>query len=262
MHAEVNTAVHRPTAQPIVWLIGLSVLFHVLVLLVFNQDFSIQAEKKPEKINKITATLMFSAEMLAVEPELESEPALEIKQSPVEENLATVIDSSITQPPDLVETELAEKETQEVIKQNSDIEQQPALDTTQQDSEISLSTPIIENYKPPIESTPTVVSRDLAKQHLNHYSQQRNQRMAEDAAHAYRQQRRSPEFPAANVDPFKTEEEIFKEELKVKTDCSSTANKSVVMLASLFGGNINCSKPPPFQEFIDKRLNKEENQQR
>lgn len=259
MQAEGNNIIMRPSPQPIGWLIGASVLFHVLMLMIFNHGFSIQAEKKTEKTNKIRATLVFTPEMLAAElkPELQ--------QSPIEEELPTPKDIPKNEAPEpleknLVENQLPEKDTTELTKkddvfQEETIQEVAELDNVDQKSPESPSAPFIEN-----QSLPTVVSRDLAKQHLNRYSQQRNQQMAQDAARNYRQQQRSPDFPAANVDPFKTEEEKFQESVEVKADCSSTANKSVAMAAFLFGGNIKCSKPPPFQDFIDKRLNKEQTQ--
>lgn len=264
MQAEGNNIIMRPSPQPIGWLIGASVLFHVLMLMVFNQGFSIQAEKKSEKVNKIRATLIFTPEMLAAELEPE------LQQSPVEEELPVPKDAPINEASEflekeLVENQLPEKDTPVLIEkddafyeetfQEEAIQEMAELDNVDQKSPESPSAPFIEN-----QSLPTVVSRDLAKQHLSRYSQQRNQQMAQDAARAYRQQRISPDFPAAQVDPFKTEEEKFQESVEVKADCSSTANKSVAMVASIFGGNIKCSKPPPFQDFIDKRLNKEQTQ--
>lgn len=246
MQAEDNNDITRPSPQPIGWLIGASVLFHVLMLMVFNQGFTIQAEKKSEKINKITATLIFTPKMLEaeLEPEIEPEP----EQSPVEEQQPVAKDILKNEIPEYVEAKLPEKETQEIAE----------LDNLEQDIASPTSDPVTDNQKPTADIAPTVVSRDLARQHLNNYSQLRNQQMAQDAARAYRQQQVSPDFPAAKVDPFKTEEEKFQESIQVTADCSSTTNKSVAMVASLFGGNIKCSKPPSFQKFIDKRLNKEE----
>jgi hypothetical protein len=258
MQAEGDNIIIRHSTQPIGWLIGASILFHVLMLLVFNQGFSIQAEKRlekePEKINKIRATLVFTPEMLAAELEPESKPKIE--QSPVQEEQITPKDIPADEAPEVVVSEPLENEFVENKPAETETLETDTPELTKQDPAGSNPGPADENQ--PKYTAPTVVSRDLAKHHLNSYTQQRNQQMALEAARTYRQQRSTPDFPAANIDPYKTEEEKFQQSLQVKADCSSTTNKSVATLASLFGGNIQCSKPPPFQEFIDKRLNKQE----
>lgn len=246
MYADGKADSYQPPSQSLALLIGASVLFHLVLLFILNQGFTIEAEKKAKPTNKINARLVFSPPKVPIEV---IEPVIQEIEK-------------ITAPASQVEDleVLSLKKVEESKPEDLDIVSAIPEQPTQQQADVveKSDTPEVSHPNPSFQNTntPRVISRDLVKQHLRHYNAQKNQQMAQSAAQQHRQQTISPQFPAANVDPFKTEEEKFQESLQVKADCSSTANKTVSVLAGIFGGNIKCSKPPPFQQFIDKRLNK------
>jgi hypothetical protein len=53
-----------------------------------------------------------------------------------------------------------------------------------------------------------------------------------------------------------TEDDRFKDNLKIRADCSSTSKQTAAVLLGFLGGQIDCSTPPPISGFIQNRLNK------
>lgn len=215
---------------------------HLFVLFLFDHSFSISVDNKEQDTPQITARLVFAPELIQEEPE-------KLEQQQIEE---------VAEEPQL---ELTEPQNPEQIADIADIVQESEL------SEPPIDVlPETQQQLPPIENTdigqrradlPPISSKEMLRKHLSSINSQHTQQMAENAATEYRRKRISPSFPAANVDPFQTEEEKLLEDAVVEVDCSSTVNKSVMAVAGLLGGMMKCSKPPPFQSFIDKRLNKE-----
>ena len=97
----------------------------------------------------------------------------------------------------------------------------------------------------------------MVKRHLNSFQQQQQHSMAEQASRAYQQRKNSPIINAKIKHPFMSKDEKFRDSLKVRADCSSTGKKTAAVLLGLLGGSVDCSKPPPINGFINKRLNKE-----
>ncbi|MEP2651266.1 MAG: hypothetical protein ABJH06_04655, partial [Paraglaciecola sp.] len=109
------------------------------------------------------------------------------------------------------------------------------------------------------DSTKATISKpvtSMARRHLGSFQQQQHQRMAEQASRNYQESKNSPFINTEEKDPFMTEDEKLQESLKVRADCGGTTKKTTAVLLGFLGGNIECSKPPPINNYIQKRLNK------
>lgn len=215
------------------WIAG-SIAVHILVLFIFNNSFSISLEHQEQEVTQITAKLVFEPPPQVVEPDV-IEPILE------------------PDTPKDVEQKVVEELPE--VAQESDVPEQPATDEPLVEEIVEL--PPLSDGVGRRSDLPPISSKDLLRKHMSSINNQQTQRLSENAASEYRRKRISPDFPAAKTDPLQTEEEKLMEEVVVEVDCSGTLNKSVKALAGLLGGMMKCSKPPPFQSFINKRLNKE-----
>ena len=56
--------------------------------------------------------------------------------------------------------------------------------------------------------------------------------------------------------PVLSETQKLAEQTQIKANCSHTLNRSLALLSGITGGTVKCSKPPPINEFIKKRLEK------
>lgn len=101
-----------------------------------------------------------------------------------------------------------------------------------------------------------IATRDLAKHHLKDFTRNANNALAQREAERYRQQQNSPTILKPKNDPFLTEDEKFNNERAVRVDCSSGLNKSLAVLSSFTGGNLDCSDNQSITPFINKHLNK------
>jgi hypothetical protein len=97
----------------------------------------------------------------------------------------------------------------------------------------------------------------LAKKHLYGFQQQQQNKLAAQGAKDYQINKNSPMIDYQVKDPFLSKDEKFRDKLKVRVDCSSISKKTAVMILGFLGGQLDCSKPPPFNSFIKSRLNKE-----
>lgn len=76
-------------------------------------------------------------------------------------------------------------------------------------------------------------------------------RLAEEAANAFRQQRVSPDLKSGEY-PVIEQEPIGEYEI----NCDTGVNSSLRVVAGLFGGNVKCSRRNDFQRYVDKRIKK------
>lgn len=215
--------------QPVVVLLVVSVLLHIGVIAILAQDFTVPAKKqKPE--NTIKATLVFPS--IPAPP-----PDVEIKaQQPPE-----VIPPQ--QKPAPPPAELASTPEQPVEK-TEPIEQVQVEHAEQKESAI--------------QTTPRrmISASELAREHLQSVANTRQKSLAQQQSQEYRQNKDSPILTKKPSFDFKTEDEKLLESAQVKVDCSSTTNKALAMLSGIAGGMLKCSKPPPFDSFIQNRINK------
>jgi hypothetical protein len=88
----------------------------------------------------------------------------------------------------------------------------------------------------------------------NNLQSQQVQRFSEIEARAFRQAQTSPEIIAPEV--TLTPEQREAQKRRIITDCSNAAKKGMSIIIGFMGGSINCHQNPDFQQYIDKRLNK------
>ncbi|WJG09978.1 hypothetical protein [Aliiglaciecola sp. LCG003] len=249
-------ATTRPSLYPIL-LVSL-VIHLVLGLLVYKLNSKTKLAKSPDDIKAIQAQLVFyppppkltealiidSEASIEVTPELpiEIDEVVEIVEDPLKESNIDNIPEPTPAEQEVVETEL------DKVAETSET-QLPTLSMPQADQLATEDTPSIMQG-------PKLTSMDLAKQHLENYSTQANQEFVQRQAQQYRKSRISPNLPAANVDPFETEDEKFQKELAIKADCSSTTNKTLVTILSFAGSTIKCNDNPGIDSYIDKHVKK------
>ncbi len=100
--------------------------------------------------------------------------------------------------------------------------------------------------------TSTLSSRERLDRFFNAQRQQQIEETAQQAARTFREQKTSPVI----VDSRKSNPKPIQDGSAPKrVNCSSTVNKSVALLGSLFGGNMKCTEPPDFEGFIEARKN-------
>jgi hypothetical protein len=237
--------------------IYISVFLHLIVIYVVAQSVMFPSvSDAPQKKSKIIqATVIFDSP-----PKTQKLPVIiseEEKPQPVkpEEDLPVVetpVDSQIEPITELaLQTIPISPQTQVPVSKR----EEEILEPEQNDG-----INIIEK-----ESTPTLSSdvhtaaTSMARRHLNSFQQQQQNRVAEQASRYYQQHKNSPVINAEVKDPFMTEGEKLKDTLKVRADCSSASKQTAAALLSLFGGQIDCSKPPPISGFIQDRINKGSN---
>ncbi|MDO6692093.1 hypothetical protein Q4574_02300 [Aliiglaciecola sp. 3_MG-2023] len=255
-----------------------SVLIHALVgwLILSQQRINIPA-KVDEPTSAIKAKLVFFPPPKAVEKTIEAEsnehiPELPPEQTEQNQPREQTIEDSVS----VEEVIVAEVPVEDVPAENqASLEKAPLEQEVQVNQEpeivdsVTPQLPLIENDTrredlPSIDfpddsesDAPVGTSRNLAQKHLLDHSAQANQRMAEQEAQRYRQQRESPDLNLPKFDPYKTEDEKLIEENRIRVDCSSTVNKTLLtVLRFTTGGTMDCSKPQDFEPFIDKHVKK------
>lgn len=150
---------------------------------------------------------------------------------PEAEQIKEGVEEEITPP----ETSVPEEETDSVAVAES----LPTLESTEKPKNI---------FQQPLQ--------DVAKSQVNAYQQSKLNSLAAQAAIEYRQQRNHPKIGAAESDSFLTEEEMFEQKITTTVDCSSASKATLATVLGYMGGRVKCSEPPPFDAFIQKRLNK------
>jgi hypothetical protein len=142
---------------------------------------------------------------------------------------------------------MREEEVQEEPEQNDD------SDESDENDEITI---IEQTIAPTSTSEIRAPATSMARRHLNSFQQQQRNRAAEQASRDYQQHKNSPVIDDEIKNPFMTENDKFRDSLKVRADCSSTSKKTTAVLLGFLGGQVECSKPPPISGFIQSRINK------
>jgi hypothetical protein len=235
--------------------IYISVFLHLIVIYVVAQSvmFPSVSDAPHKKSKIIQATVIFDSLPKTQEPAVETSE--EEKPQPVEpeENIPVVetpVDiqmEPITEP--ALQTIPISPQTQvPVSKREAEILEEP-----EQDDDIN----IIEKQSTSTHSSDIhTAATSMARRHLNSFQQQQRNRVAEQASRYYQQHKNSPVINAEVRDPFMTEGEKLRDTLKMRADCSSTSKQTAAALLGLFGGQIDCSQPPPISGFIQDRINK------
>ncbi|MFA3791768.1 hypothetical protein AB6T38_11670 [Aliiglaciecola sp. SL4] len=240
----------------------ISVLAHVLIgwWILSQQRIKVPA-KVEQETSAINAKLIFFTPPKVQENTVETDaaeqlpepPAEQIEQSnPVVEELH-VDEVVVDEAPETIpaEQEVQTKDVPDIVEPVT-----PELPTIENDTRRE-DLPSIDYPGKSDEETPVATSRNLAQKHLLDHSAQANQRMAEQEAQRYRQQRESPDLNLPKFDPYKTEDEKLMEENTIRVDCSSAVNKTLLtVLQYTTGSTMDCSKSQDFEPYIDKHVKK------
>jgi hypothetical protein len=239
-------------------LVSISLHLALFTVLYLGKRKSILPVEKPPIIQ---AELLFvdTSSFLPTEELLQQED--EISTIEATSELPAVISEENTE----IEVQAAELE-EAPFPAEPDLEKKPVedepTDTQTPESEQATESPLIDDTLPALEAAKNQKNifqqplQDIAKSQLNSYRQSKLNSLAAQAASEYRQQRDHPKLGAAESDSFLTEEERFEQKMTTSVDCSSASSQTLATVAGFMGGRVKCSEPPPFDAFIQKRLNK------
>jgi hypothetical protein len=239
----------------------ISVTIHLILMYVVAQSVMFPAvpsspEKKP---NIIHATLIFDLPIQTPGPPIEvieeerPQPAGPEEERPAAATLSDNQVEPISEPqaqappvspqPQAIPAKPEEEVQEELQKelQNDDVNKIKLTDKNM------VATPSLEMRAP---------ATNMARRHLSSFQQQQQERMAEQASRYYQQHKNSPVLNSEVKNPYMTEDEKFRDNIKLRVDCNSTAKKATAVLLGFLGGQIGCSKGPPIKGFIQDRINK------
>ena len=132
-----------------------------------------------------------------------------------------------------------------------------AKEEPEKNDEVDEITPAEQPITPTPSSEIRTPATNMARRHLNSFQQQQQNRIAEQASRYFQQHKNSPVIDDEVKNPFMSEDEKFRDSMKVRADCSSTSKQTAAVLIGFLGGQVDCSKPPPINGFIKDRINKE-----
>ena len=194
-----------------------------------------------KKANIIQATLLFDlptpSPETPVEEIKEPEPqTVEPEQAPVTETQVDNPIEPISEPEVIPAPQVLPPRREEVVPEKP--EQKKEINATILNSEI----------RAPV--------TNMARQHLSRFQQQERNKIAQQASRYFQQHKNSPVINGEIKNPFMTEDEKIRDNLKVRADCSSTGKKTAAVLLGFLGAQVDCSKPPPISGYIQDRINK------
>lgn len=240
----------------------ISLLLHLLVIYVVAQSVMFPSvpdlpEKKP---NVIQATLIFDlpsppaptktpVEVLKEEtPQpVEQKEELPVAEIPEDSQIEPIPEPEIqaSPPPKVLPPQIQPPKPEEV-----------AQEPPEQDDTVNEILPAESTTSSTTSSEIRSPATSMARRHLNSFQQQQQNRMAEQASRSYQQYKNSPVIDDEVKNPFMTEDEKFRDKLTVRADCSGATQKTTAVLLGFLGGQVDCSKPPAIEGFIQNRLNK------
>ena len=127
----------------------------------------------------------------------------------------------------------------------------------EQDENVNNITPTDRSITPTARLEMFSPTTSMAKRHLKGFQQKQQNELATMAAKNYQVNKNSPVLNSKVKNPFFSKNEEFIDKLKVRVNCSSTFKKSTAIVLGILGGQVNCSKPPDFDSFIQSRINKD-----
>lgn len=208
--------------------------------------FPAESDAPAKKQSVIKASLIF--ELPTPTPDIPIEEIKEEKPVPVEPE-----ETLLVEPVELNEIEPIPKPEVIPITQTPTpkVEVQERFKQKDQNKPIGINTPAAPS------SDIRAPATSMARRHLGHFQQQQQNKMAEQASRYYQEHKNSPVINSEVKNPFMTEDEKLRDSLKVRADCSSTSKKTTAVLLGFLGAQIDCSKPPPINSFIQDRINKD-----
>lgn len=248
----------KPLLVKKVAFIGLSIALHFTVVAMFviygpTAIQPIQDEPTPLKSYLVVKPLRNTLPTKVTEPELTE---LEIENAGAESAEAQVI------VPDNNEQALKAPQIKGADA-NASLKEKPKQDIMQSEkSELPAQSAQVDKAQTQSSLTETENSAMLNKpmdvnKAIGNYQKQihnaKVQRMAEQAAKAYRKAKTSPE-----IDPTVTfsYEERSAALRKIEVDCANILKKGMRILSYFGGGTIDCRNNSNFQQYINKHLNK------
>jgi hypothetical protein len=227
--AEYRTALPAPRRSNY-WLLGVSLLLHILLLLVIARSFKDQPQKIIHQPSAIQATLVY--------PTFVTPPLSSAKQQPVPEKNSVA--------PDVVEISAATVEAAvpsvlPVIKKIPLVDEKPV--------EFIATTPVF------IRGKQEISAQEQVQHQLKGFNKQALADVAAEATARYRRQLNSPSLLDKPATSQLSEDEKFATARQVRVNCLNMASQGVAMLSMITGGTIACSNQPDVDGFIQDRLN-------
>jgi hypothetical protein len=241
----------------------ISVFLHLIVMYVVAQSvmFPTVPDSPTKKMNVIQATLIFDLpppapeipiQIMKQENPLPAEPEedLLVAETPAESQIEPIAEPKVQATPvSILSQPLASRS-----KLENEIPEEPEeINDINDINDIMITD---KNIAPTPNSDISVFETNMARRHLNSFQQQQQNRVAKQASRYYQQHKNSPVIDVEVKNPFITEDEKFRGSLKLRANCSSTSKKTTAIILGFLGGQIDCSKPPTIEGFIQNRINK------
>jgi hypothetical protein len=156
------------------------------------------------------------------------------------------------------EVNVSEPEPQTEIVQQEPIPQEELPEVSEQPTDVNIgaqdsSNQVAETVRQAQpKTTPSLITGSSTKQFLQRQFESELQNLSETESEQYRQSITSPEL---NIPDWQNieEEPVVK---PVTVRCDNTAAKTVRLLGNIMGGRMRCADKPDIDQFIQKRLNK------
>lgn len=102
--------------------------------------------------------------------------------------------------------------------------------------------------------------QSAAQRHLSGWQYRQQQRVAEQASREYRQQRQNPIGEIPDYTQKLSEDEKLRQAITKEVNCEAGINGAITSIMRIAGGAVRCSERGAFQQYIDKRLSKTDNE--
>lgn len=106
------------------------------------------------------------------------------------------------------------------------------------------------------DSQPAIASKphvQATQRYLQQWQQQQQQADAQNASRHYQQQRRSPNLPVAQPQPYLTPEQQLWQAIQKPVDCSSALKQTLANISAITGGTVVCQQRPDLKTFLRNR---------
>lgn len=238
----------------IIIVFAISLLAHVIVIYVMARSTKLPAMEELATTEQavIQARLIFDLPPIVTPDEVQTpEPEPEKTQNAVVEQAPQPIENEVIDEPskDVVTADESQSQTPDAQPLPEE-DKRPAAQTTESES-------FFQEKTNTSKTEPQNPLTNMARRHLSSFQQQQRNKVAQEASRNYQQQKNSPIIDNEIKDKFLTEDQKFADKRTIKADCSSTSAKTAAVILSIMGGQVDCSKPPPINSFIQNRLNKE-----
>ena len=217
--------------------LSISVILHLIIIYVVARSviFPVTTDSRLKRQEVIQATLVFDVPSLI--PEISVEEVKEDIPKPIELVEKVTVDE--TSPENKIKP-ISEPVVQVVPAQTSPPKREEKVQReAASNDEVSEITATEQSVTPVLSSEVIAPATSMAKRHLNNFQQQQRNRVAEQASRYYQQHKNSPIINNQVKNSFMTEDDRFKDNLKIRADCSSTSKQTAAVLLGFLGGQIH-----------------------